>query len=75
MTVRPAHDPDTYWVSSRTTDDEHLVDLSTMECGCPTVLEFNETHCAHIEAAIMHKANVKPFTSHTGSILALTLRK
>lgn len=77
MTVTP-HDTNTYLVTSRTRPDvSHLVDLSThpAKCGCEHVLDFNGTHCAHIEAAIMHKAGVKPFISHTGSILCLTLRK
>lgn len=78
MTVTPAHDPNTFWVSSQSGGDDHLVDLETMECGCPPALEFNTTSpqapCAHVEAAIQYKAGVTPHRAVSGSIIALLMK-
>lgn len=59
------HDSDTYLVSSRTDPDaSYLVDLGTMECGCPGALEFAATSpdhpCAHIEAAMIFAHRPEP---------------
>ncbi len=64
MTVTP-YNPGQYLVSSRTEEEvEDIVDVETLECGCPAALDFATTGprnpCAHLEAALAKHAGAKP---------------
>lgn len=59
------YNENSFLVSSRTDDEsEYLVDLNSMECGCPGALEFGSTDplhpCAHVEAAMAFAHRAKP---------------
>lgn len=76
MTVTPYNPPHQYLVSSRTQAEvEYIVDVETMECGCPAALDFATTSpqspCAHVEAAMAFHYRAKPPTALQGSSFGL----